>query len=148
MTMTAASLVDRADDGVVADPADPAERPRRRAFSAEYKKRILDEYEALPSGGGHRGALLRREGLYSSQVTDWRRAADRAVTAALETHRSGGPTPKQSAEQAEIDRLRARNARLEAELERTRLALEITGKAHALLEKLSESAATDPKSTR
>jgi hypothetical protein len=50
-------------------------------------------------------------------VTDWRRAADRAVTAALETHRSGGPTPKQSTEQAEIDRLRARNARLEAELE-------------------------------
>ena len=45
-----------------------------------------------------------------------------------------------------MEKLRARNARLEAELARTRLALEITGKAHALLELLSESADSDPKS--
>jgi transposase len=145
MTMTAASLAVRADDGAMAGPA---ERPKRRVFTAEYKKRILDEYDSLPGSGGERGALLRREGLYSSLLTDWRRARDAAVSDALSGHRSGGPKPKKTAEQAEIDRLQARNERLEAELERTRLALEISGKAHALLEMLSESAATDPKSTR
>ena len=53
---------------------------------------------------------------------------------------------RRSAEEIELDMLRAKNARLEAELERTRLALEITGKAHALLEKLSESVEHDPRS--
>ena len=52
---------------------------------------------------------------------------------------------RRSTEQAELDRLRKKNAKLESELERTKLALEITGKAHALLELLSESAEIDPK---
>jgi transposase len=55
------------------------------------------------------------------------------------------PRPRRSAEQAELDRLGKKNAKLESELERTKLALEITGKAHALLELLSESADIDPK---
>jgi hypothetical protein len=61
--MTTASLLARADDGVV-DELDPAARPRRRSFTAEYKARILDEYDALPVGSSERGALLRREALY------------------------------------------------------------------------------------
>jgi hypothetical protein len=57
-----------------------------------------------------------------------------------------GKKPKRTPEQVELEKLRRRNELLEAELERTKLALEITGKAHALLEMLSESADSDPKS--
>jgi transposase len=62
MTMTNASVLDRAHDGRVAEP-DPAARPRRRTFTAEYKAGILDEYDQFPVGSPERGALLRREGL-------------------------------------------------------------------------------------
>ncbi len=141
MTMTTASLIARAHDGVVDEP-DPAARPRRRTFVADYKARILDEYEALPVGSSERGALLRREGLYSSHLVEWRKARDVGARGGLAPK---GKT-KRSPEQVEVERLRRRNARLEADLARTRLALEITGKAHALLELLSESADADAKS--
>ena len=74
MTLTIASLDNRADSGVVEGTPDPAARARRRTFTAEYKARILDEYDALPAGSEQRGALLRREGLYSSHIVEWRRA--------------------------------------------------------------------------
>jgi transposase len=61
MTMTTASLTARAHDGGVPD-GDPAARPARRRFSAQYKLAILEEYEGL-SDSGAKGALLRREGL-------------------------------------------------------------------------------------
>jgi transposase-like protein len=141
MTMTTASLFVRAHDGVVDEP-DPAGRPRRRSFTAEYKERILDEYDALPAGSTERGALLRREGLYTSHIAEWRKARDAGARHALAAKQK----PKRSPEQVEIEKLRRRNERLEAELERTRTALEITGKVHALWEQLSESADSDPKS--
>ncbi len=84
---------------------------------------------------------LRREGLYTSHISEWRNQRarrDQPATASKDRRR-------RSAEQAELDRLRKKNAKLESELERTKLALEITGKAHALLELLSESADIDPK---
>jgi transposase len=141
MTMTTSSLLARAHDGVVDEP-DPAARPRRRSFTADYKARILDEYDALPVGSSERGALLRREGLYSSHLAEWRKArADGARDALTPKAKS-----RRSPEQVELEKVRRRNARLEAELARTKLALEITGKAHALLELLSESADSDPKS--
>ena len=141
MTMTTASLIGRAHDGVVDEP-DPAARPRRRTFSAEYKARIVDEYDALAVGSTERGALLRREGLYSSHVAEWRKARDAGARDALAPRAKA----KRSPEQVELERLRRRNERLETDLARTRLALEITGKAHALLELLSESADSDSKS--
>jgi transposase len=145
MTMTSAALAERAHDGGVEDePIGPAARPRRRTFSAEYKARILDEYDALPAGSAERGALLRREGLYTSHITEWRRARDAGAAEGLVAKTRA----KRSAEAKEIDRLRRRAERAEAELERTRLALEITGKAHALLERLSESADSDRPSKR
>ena len=137
--MTSAALLARAHDGGVSDP-DPAARPRRRSFSAEYKAGILAEYDALPAGG--RGALLRREGLYSSHIAEWRKARDTAALGGLESKTRGA---KRSPEQLELERLRKKNTRLEAELERTRLALEISGKAHALLEMFSESADTETR---
>lgn len=141
MTMTTASLLARAHDGVVDEP-DPAARPRRRSFTAEYKARILDEYDALPVGTSERGALLRREGLYSSHLAEWRKVRDAGARGAL----TPKAKPRRSGEQVELERLRRRNERLESELAKTKLALEITGKAHALLELLSESADSDAKS--
>ena len=141
MTMTTASLVARAHDGVV-DELDPAARPRRRTFTAEYKARILAEYDAFAAGSTERGALLRREGLYTSHIAEWRRARDAGARDGLAPKSKA----KRSPEQVELERLRRRNERLETELAKTKLALEITGKAHALLELLSESADSDPKS--
>ena len=114
MTMTSSSLLVRAHDGVVDEP-DPAARPRRRSFTAEYKARILDEYDTLPVGSTERGALLRREGLYSSHVAEWRKARDAGARDALAPR----VKPRRSPEQVEVERLRRRNERLEADLART-----------------------------
>ena len=123
MTMTTASLLGRAHDGVVDEP-DPAARPRRRTFTAEYKERVLAEYDAVLAGSIERGALLRREGLYTSHVAEWRKARDVGAREGL----ASKTKPRRSAEQVELEKLRRKNERLEAELERTRTALEITGK--------------------
>ena len=141
MTMTTTSLLARAHDGVVDEP-DPAARPRRRSFTAEYKAAILDEYDTLPVGSAERGALLRREGLYTSHIAEWRKARDAGALDGL----AAKPKTRRSPEAVELERLRRQNQRLEVELERTKTALEITGKVHALLEQLSESAAPEPKS--
>ena len=85
-------------------------------------------------------AVLRREGLYSSHVIEWTRARDAGALTGVADSRRLGKQPKKSAEAVELERLRARNAKLEAELTKTRTALDIMGKAHALLEQLSESA--------
>jgi len=143
MTMTTASLNGRAHTGVVNDDdIDPAAKPTRRTFSAEYKAEILAEYDLWPKGSEERGAILRREGLYSSHISEWRKQAEAGAREGL----ARKSRKRRSAEEVELEKLRARNERLEAELERTRLALEITGKAHALLETLSESADTAARS--
>jgi transposase-like protein len=141
MTMTTASLLARAHDGGVDEP-DPAARPRRRSFTAQYKARILEEYDTLPVGSTERGALLRREGLYTSHLSEWRKARDAGACNGLAPKAKARRTP----EQVELEKLRRKTERLETELKKTKLALEITGKAHALLELLSESADSDPKS--
>ena len=143
MTMTTASLSGRAHTGGVTDDIDPAARPKRRTFSAEYKAEILAEYDAYPKGAEERGAILRREGLYTSHISEWRKQA----AAGAPEGRAAKSKKRRSAEQIELERLRAKNKRLEAELAKTTTALEITGKVHALLEQLSESADTDRRST-
>jgi transposase-like protein len=125
------------------DEIDPAARPKRRTFTAAEKRAHLDAYDALPKGSDERGAYLRREGLYSSHISEWRRQRDSGALAGLAPK---GRPAKRTAEQAELDRLRKQNKRLETELERTKTALEITGKVHALLESISESADTEPRS--
>ena len=131
----------RADDGAVSPRSD---RPRRRSFTAEYKAAILAEYDGL-SEPGAKGALLRREGLYSSHLIEWRRARDAGAQVGL-TDKPRRPT--RSPAEVEADRLRRENERLRAELARSKAALEVVGKAHALLELLSESADTDGRSAR
>ncbi len=87
-----------------------------------------------------KGAVLRREGLYSSHVIEWTRARDAGDLAGVADSRRSAERRKRSVETAESERLWARNAKLEAQLSTTRTALDIMGKAHALVEQLSESA--------
>jgi transposase len=126
--------------------ADPAPRPTRRVFSPEYKLAIVTEYENARNG--EKGVILRREGLYSSHVIEWTRARDTGILTSEPADPATQPKrPKKSAEQIELEKLRRRNAQLEADLTKTRLALGIMGKAHALLEELSESADNDQPPT-
>jgi hypothetical protein len=125
-------------DGTVASPDGPrASRPKHRTFTREYKMRTLAEYEAAPSPQ-ERNALLRREGIYSAYMTEWRRERDRSATAAAPERKPG--RPGKSPAEAENERLRKENEKLAAKLSKTEAALEIMGKVHALLETLSESA--------
>jgi transposase-like protein len=136
------ALLERDYDGVV-NETDPAARPRRRAFSPEYKLAVLEAYDALTEPGA-KGALLRREGLYSSHIVEWRRARDVGALTGL----AAQARQRRSPERVELCRLRKRTKRLESELARTKLALEIVGKAHALLGLISESADSDPRLTK
>jgi len=142
MTLTTADLVHRAQNGEVNENDDPSARPRRRSFTAAEKRAHLNAYDALPKGEG-RGAYLRREGLYSSHISEWRRQRDNGT---LDSSPATASKSKAKTDQAELARARRRIEKLEAELERTKIALEITGKAHALLELISESADTEPRS--
>lgn len=87
-----------------------------RVFTAEYKQKILTEYDALDEPGA-KGALLRREGLYSSHLVEWRRARDAGAAAGL----AGPARPaKRSPQEVENERLRARAERAEREMAKTR----------------------------
>jgi transposase len=136
------------DPGRVADDAtqrpDPEvpERARRRTFTAKYKLEVLAAYDAAPDG--EKGAVLRREGLYSSHIVEWRKARDAGALAGLAAPR-GRKRRDPAAEQ--IARLQAEKQRLEQELAKTRAVVDVQAKLHALLETLSESADTDPRST-
>jgi transposase len=123
------------------DPEVP-ERARRRTFTAKYKLEVLAAYDAAPDG--EKGAVLRREGLYSSHIVDWRRARDAGALAALATPRGR----KRRDPQAErIARLEAEKQQLERELAKARFVVDVQAKLQALLETLSESADTEPRST-
>ena len=139
MTLPTAVLDGRAHNGDVPE-IDPAARPQRRRFTAEYKAKILADYEAAPDG--EKGSVQRREGLYSSQITEWRQARDADARSGLAP---GSRKPTRSAAEVELAKLKVTHQRMEAELARTRMALDIMGKASALLESLAESADRDNK---
>ena len=120
-----------------------SDRPKRRSFTPEYKLAIVEQYEALTEPGA-RGALIRREGLYSSHITEWTRLRDAGALNALAAKPSG-PKPAMSAAEKEVERLAAENARLADKLAKTEKALEIMGKVQSLLEMLSSSADSDSK---
>ena len=128
--MTTAPVTTRVQNGTVPED-DPAPRPKRRRFSADYKLAILEEYEQITQDGA-KGALLRREGLYSSHIVEWQRAREVGALSGLTAkHRK-----KRSTAERELDLLRRRNARLEDQLARHRVALEAQGKASELLAQL------------
>lgn len=121
----------------VPDPEVPA-KARSRTYSAAYKARILEEYESLDKAG--KGALLRREGLYSSLITTWRQQRDRGARQALA--RPAGRPPGDTRDR-ELARLRRENERLAAELAKAQTVIEVQGKLSALLGQLATSSAPD-----
>jgi transposase len=143
------SLDAPAQSGAMKDSNDPdaevlerARGPRR--YSAKYKAQILEEYERLDKAG--KGALLRREGLYTSLISEWRKQRDRGALEAL-----AKPAGRQRADPGdrEMARLRRENERLAGELDRARKVIEVQGKLSALLEELAtDSASTDRGETK
>ena len=111
------------------DPEVP-ERAHRRQFTAAYKLRILEEADAC-SAPGQLGALLRREGLYSSHLSEWRRLRAQGTLAALAPQRRGRPAT--SATSTELLRLREENERLSRQLAAAQTIIEIQKKVSALL---------------
>jgi transposase len=122
------------------DPEVP-EKARRRTFTAQYKLDVVAEYDAAPAG--EKGAVLRREGLYSSHVIEWRRARD---AGALASSRPRG-RPAADPRDAQIARLLKENAKLEQELAKARFVVDVQAKLQALLETISEGADTVPGSS-
>jgi transposase-like protein len=131
-------------DGVMATEGPRSDRPRRRSFPAAEKLRLLAEYEQAVADGDGNG-YLRRNGLYSSLMSEWRRARDAGL---LEGKKPGQSVGRPSGEQAEIARLRRQLELANRKIARTEAALDIMGKAHALLAEISESADTNTKPTR
>jgi transposase-like protein len=126
------------------DPEVPERARGPRRYSARYKAQILEEYEQLDKAG--KGALLRREGLYTSLISEWRKQRDRGALEAL-----AKPAGRQPADprDREVAQLRRENERLAAELDRARKVIEVQGKLSALLDQLaSDSAPTDRGETR
>lgn len=126
-----------AQAGPLSDHPNPElpKRPRRRRFDRAYKISILAEWDRC-SEHGEKAALLRREGLYSSILSEWRRQA-----------RSGELTQQPGRRQpttAEVERLRVENEQLRIDLARAKVVIEVQGKVRALLDDLSKSADTDP----
>jgi len=106
-------------------------KPRRRRYTAEYKLRILRQAEVL-SGRGELGGLLRREGLYSSNLTAWRKQREKGELAGLSRRR--GPSPK--GKNPLIDKVRVlerENARLKARAERAEGLVELQKKVSEIL---------------
>jgi len=119
---------------VVPDP-ELVERAQRRRYSAAYKLRIVAEADACTEPG-QVGALLRREGLYTSHLTYWRKQRDAGALEALGRQRGRKPTDRRDREIAE---LRVRAERAEAELEKARKVIEVQGKVSALLEQMLDT---------
>jgi transposase len=117
----------------VPDP-ELVERAKRRRFSAEYKLRILQQAEAC-SQPGEIGALLRREGLYTSHLTAWRKQRDAGALEALDRPRGRKPADPRDARIAALER---RAERAEAELVKARKVIEVQGNVSALLGELLE----------
>jgi transposase-like protein len=122
----------------VSEPAEPevTERATRRVFSAQYKLRILAEYERRDRDG--KSALLRREGLYTSSISEWRKQRDEGALQALAASPGRPPTDPR---EHELARLRYENARLQSDLAKARRVIEVQGKLSALLEQLATGSA-------
>jgi transposase len=124
--------------GQVSEPVEGEvpERATRRVFSRTYKLRILAEYER--SSREAKGALLRREGLYTSLISEWRNQRDEGALSRL------GPVrgrPATHPREHELAKLQHENARLQADLAKARRVIEIQGKLSALLEQLATDSA-------
>jgi len=121
----------------VASRPDPEVRPARQSYPAKYKLKVLAELDAADSKS-ERGAIMRREGLYSSLISAWREQRDQG---ALEAMKAKRPGPKGDPVKAENARLRAKVAELEAKLETAEELIDAQGKVSALLQQHSRKSA-------
>ena len=123
------------DPGAGRAPARPnpevVAKPRRRQFSAQYRLRILEEADRC-SEPGEIGRLLRREGLYTSHLSAWRKARRKGTLAGL-TPKKRGAKPRRDPQAARVRQLEAKVARLEKELATAHTILEVQGKVAGLL---------------
>jgi len=117
--------------GVSRHEPEVLERPVRRRFTAEYKERIVREAQAC-TRWGEIGALLRREGLYSSHLDQWRRKLAQGGRGALMAARRGRK-PQRTPWAVENERLRKQNARLEGRLRQAETIIEIQKKVSEML---------------
>src|SRR5712692_2172000 len=124
-------MVERRSSGPGEKVRDPevVARPKRRQFTAEYKLRILREADAC-KGWGEIGALLRREGLYSSHLVLWRRQREQAAHTELKSRKRG---PKPKAQDPRVKQLEREKAQLERRLKHAETIIEIQKKVHVLL---------------
>jgi transposase-like protein len=123
----------------VPDPEVP-ERAKRRRFTGSYKLAILDELDQATEPGA-KGAILRREGLYTSHIVEWRRARDAGALEALGRPRGRKPANRLA---GEVERLQRENARLRDRLDTANKVIEVQGNLSALLEGLLAESAQDP----
>jgi transposase-like protein len=107
------------------------EKAQRRIYTAEYKLRILQETDSCNEG--QIGAVLRREGLYSSHLTTWRRQRQSGQLAALSDNKRGRKPTAVNPLSAEVERLRRENERLSQRLQQAELIIDIQKKACAIL---------------
>lgn len=115
-------------------------RAQRRIFTNEYKLSVLAEFDRC-SEPGEKHALLRREGLYSSLISDWRRQHREGVLIVSDGRLSEGGRGIPS--RSEVQKLRLENERLRLKLAKAETIIEVQGKVQALLEELSKSTDTD-----
>ena len=128
----AAAAAKTGADSVGASRPDPevVAKPKRRTYTAEYKQRILEEAAAATRGGV--GALLRREGLYSSLLATWRRERANGIREAL-TSQKRGPKSMRNPMDEEVQKLRRQNARLTEDLRKAHIIIDVQKKVAALL---------------
>jgi len=117
---------------VSASDSEVVAKAKRRTYTAEYKQRILIEAEAAAAIPGGVGALLRREGLYSSLLTYWKREQADGIREAL-TPRKRGPKSKHNPMEEEVQKLRRQNARLTEDLRKAHIIIDVQKKVAALL---------------
>lgn len=113
-------------------PPDPevSPRPKRRFFTGEYKMRILDEVDAARELGDV-GAILRREGLYSSHLADWRKDRREGTLASMSKKRGRKPTKNPLSD--ENERLRRENVKLKARLAQAEVIIDVQKKVASIL---------------
>jgi transposase-like protein len=133
MPSTNPTVNSSANSSAVYPAVDPEvlEKPERRQFTAEYKLKILQETDSCEPG--QIGAILRREGLYSSHLTCWRRQRQQGQMAALSEHKRGRPSELVNPLAAEVERLRRENHRLLKRMEQLELLVDIQKKASTIL---------------
>jgi len=145
MTVSTVGEVNGHTGGMTSEQQDPQvpARAKRRSYTAKYKMEILAEYDQCDREA--KGALLRRENLYTSLISEWRKQRDRGALEGLSAPRGRPPV---DARDREIERLKADYAKLSGELDRTRRVVEVQGKLSALLEELSAESANSTSERR